>query len=335
LTGVTKLKPRLWTVGLAVPAVAVAAILVVAFLSGPRRKGRENTLDAVEGAGARGACPEIKEATAAPAGLASPGYVPAGTRDPALAALVDRNAPARVTGDITTALPRVQFEEDVPAVVAVLKDTEDEDTVRNEAANLLLRSGYDGLVGDLTGILANPDEKPRFRSFCVQKLLENARQRPQDCTETVAVLRGLLEDRDVPVRREALLALVRMRDPKGRDTAIEWLLDERVEGVRDAAIRCVTELGLREHIPTVRKHLRDKDEVVCIAAIVTLSAWGDEESRPAIQEAARSDSFRLRRCAEMALRRLDRASKAGGSAEPDENAPESAPPKAGADKPAF
>ncbi len=49
------------------------------------------------------------------------------------------------------------------------------------------------------------------------------------------------------------------------------------------------------------------NEVVRIAAIVTLSQWGDEESRSGIEEAAKSDSFRLHRCAEMALKRLDRA----------------------------
>ena len=54
-----------------------------------------------------------------------------------------------------------------------------------------------------------------------------------------------------------------------------------------AAIRCVREFDLREHIPTIRTYLRDGDEVVRVAAIVTLSQWGDEESRPAIEEAAK------------------------------------------------
>ncbi len=249
---------------------------------------------------------------------ALPEYVPPTTRDPSLAALVDRDAEERVSADITSRIPRIRHEEDTPAVVSVLLDTTDDDTVRNEAANLLLRSGYSGLIEDLTAILANPEEKPRFRSFCVQKLWQNAKQRPEDRGETVTILHGLLEDRDVPVRREALLALVRMRDPKGKETAVEWLTAEKAEGVRDAAIRCVRELDLREHIPTIRKYVRHENDVVRIAAIVTLSQWGDEEARPAIEEAAGAGSFRLKRCAKLALKRLDRAAKTEGKAiEPD------------------
>ncbi len=260
--------------------------------------------------------------------------VPLTTKDPRLTAFVDRDALSRVTGDITPRIPRVRFEEDMPAVVSVLMDTDDSDTARNEAANLLLRSGYDGLIADLTTILAKPEEKPRFRSFCVQKLWENARRRPEDRGRTVTILQGLVKDKDVPVRREALLALVRMRDPKGKETAVEWLTAENADGVRDAAIRCAQKLGLREHIPTIRKYLRDDSEVVRIAAIVTLSQWGDEGSRPAIKEATKSESFRLRRCAEMALKRLARAAEQPDAPAPDADAP-AVPPKAGKDGPRF
>ena len=116
---------------------------------------------------------------------------------------------------------------------------------------------------------------------------------------------------------------------------VEWLTAENAEGLRDVAIHCVSELDLREFLLAVRKHARDANEVARIAAIVTLSQWGDEESRPAIEEAAKSDSFRLRRCAEMALKRLDRAGKAADSAQPDGKAPEAVPPKAGKPGPDF
>jgi len=126
-----------------------------------------------------------------------------------------------------------------------------------------------------------------------------------------------------------------MRDPRGEETAVEWLTSENTEGVRDAAIRCVRGLDLRQHIPTIRTYLRDGNEVVRIAAIVTLSEWGDEESRPAIEEAAKSESFRLRRCAEMALKRLSRAGRADSPVEPDEKTPEAVPPKAEKPEPDF
>jgi HEAT repeat protein len=144
---------------------------------------------------------------------------------------------------------------------------------------------------------------------------------PDEGAKIGSGLHEALSDRHIPVRREALLALVRMRDRKGEETAVEWLTSDKAEGVRDAAIRCVRELDLREHIPTIRKHLHDENEVVRISAIVTLSQWGDEESRPAIEEAAKAKSFRLRRCAEMALKRLDQAARTKREAGGDDREP--------------
>ena len=106
------------------------------------------------------------------------------------------------------------------------------------------------------------------------------------------------------VRREALLALVRLGDDAGKRAAVRWLLAEEAEGVRDAAIRCVRELDLREQAPAIRRFVRDEDEVVRIAAIVTLSQGGDEESRKAFEEAAKSESVRLQRTGRAAIERL-------------------------------
>ena len=229
-------------------------------------------------------------------------------RDPDLVSFLDTSAQERVPVDITTSLQRIRFEEDIPLVVSVLMDSEEDDTVRNEAANLLRRSGYKGITDTLIRVLNNPSEGPRFRAFCIQHLWRNADGVNIDEREKIAVtLRTALDDRHVPVRREALLALVRMGDPRGRRVAVEWLLDENSDNVRDAAIRCVRELGLREYAPMVRKYLHDENEVVRIAAIVTLAQWGDKQSRPAIEEAAQTDSPRLRRCAELALKRLEQA----------------------------
>jgi hypothetical protein len=233
---------------------------------------------------------------------------------PELARLLHRGAQDRIPPDITTRIPSVTDEDDVAAVAAVLLDSSDDDTVRNEAANLLRRSGYAKLTDALVTILGRADEGPRFRAFCVQHLWMNVESaEDKDRSGIIVVLRRSLNDRDLPVRREALLALCRMGDPAGRDAAVAWLAAERADGLRDAAIRCVRELGLREHTPRIREFLRDtnENEIVRIAAIVTLSGWGDEESRSLIEEAARSGAFRLKRAAEMALKRLD----AGGAAE--------------------
>jgi len=205
----------------------------------------------------------------------------------------------------------VRYAEDYPLLVAVLVDPTDDDTARNEVANLLQRSKYSGLADALVGVLANPSEKVRFRSFAAQHLGLLAAGDDAQSQKAASALFGCLSDRDTPVRREALLALVRKKDPQAAELAVQWLNDPRkeAEATRDLAIRCVQDLGMREQIPVVRKYVRDQNDVVRIAAIVALSQWGDEESRTAFEEAAKSPNVRLQRCGKMALDRLDQQRK--------------------------
>lgn len=198
--------------------------------------------------------------------------------------------------------------EDLQIFAKVLGDPSDDDTVRNEVANLLRRSKYTGLTNALHAVLDNPAEKPRFRSFAVQHLWQQLDGAGIDDQDRIrAKLHELLADRHVEVRREALLALVRMRDPVGKTTAIGWLtsLEPSAETTRDLAIRCVYDLGLREQMQVIRPFARDPNEVTRIAAIVALSQWGDEGSREAFKAAADSSSIRLQRAGKAALERLN------------------------------
>ena len=167
-------------------------------------------------------------------------------KDAKLSAFVDPQAKGtRIPGDITSRIPRIEQREDVPLVVSVMKDRKDSDTVRHEAVNLLRRSGYPELTRDLIRVLDDPHEKPRFRAFCTQHLWCNyEKARPEEQAVIEAKLRELLRDDERAVRREALLALVRLRDPLGEKAAVEWLHDDERTKVRDLAIRCVRELGL-------------------------------------------------------------------------------------------
>jgi len=229
-------------------------------------------------------------------------------RNPKLRTLVDRDAGGSIPVNITTEIPRVTHPDDLAALGVLLQDVSADDTVRNEAANLLRRSEHPGLVDMLMKVLGNRKEGDRFRAFAVQHLWQSvASGRSSGRAKVAARLRDALGDRSVAVRREALLALVRLKDPKGREVAELWLTADNVDELRDAAIRCIQQLGLREHIPSIRRHLKDEDEVVRIAAIVALSQWGDAESKPAFEEAAKSESVRLRRCGEAALKRLGQA----------------------------
>lgn len=236
-------------------------------------------------------------------------YTPPRTTDPGLGAFVDRQSKQpRVTADIGTRVPKATDPKDIGAVSTVLADTKDDDAVRNEAADLLRRSAYPQLTDDLIKVLSNPEEKERFRSFCVQHLYSNhKRASPVEKEKIASTLRECLTDRHVKVRREALLALHRLKDQEAEALARKWLHDEgeAADAVRDLAIRIIRERGLRDELPTIRRLARDKDTVIRIAALVTLAEWRDKESRPLMGAAAESDNVRLQRCGKLALKRLD------------------------------
>jgi len=191
-------------------------------------------------------------------------------------------------------------------IIGVLHDRKQSDAVRNEAINLLRKSKYEGLCENLFRILDDANEGERFRRFCVQHLgieMENANVQQREAIR--AVLHSSISDRHAAVRREALLALVNAGVPGAEEIVLDWLTKKDDDGVRDIAIRCAYKLHLRDQIPLIRKYLYDANEVVRIAAIVTLSEWGDEDNRPAFEAAAKSMSVRLQRAGKAALERLD------------------------------
>ena len=231
------------------------------------------------------------------------GYPVPKVTDPQLSSFANpnRDVTKRIPPDFRARVPRVKGK-DIEVVVRMLQNKLEDDVVRNEAAGLLRRSDYRKLTDRLTDILEDEEEGERFRRYCVQHLSVNWKTAAREEKEKIRdTLRESLNDRHPAVRREALLALVKMKDPKGRETAVSWLTGPEGEGQRDLAIRCVKELDLKQHIPGVRKCLQDKNESVRVAAIAALSGWGDVQSRSAFEEAAMSDSPRLRRAGKAAL----------------------------------
>ena len=121
------------------------------------------------------------------------------------------------------------------------------------------------------------------------------------------VLRGAIADRHTRVRRESLLALCRLHEPLGQETAIKWLTAKEGEGARDVAIRCIEDLDLHDQAPAIRKLSTDPDESTTVQAIGTLGRWKDEASRPLFEEALKSPSQRLQRAGRAALSHLEEA----------------------------
>lgn len=232
------------------------------------------------------------------------------SKNPAIAALVDYNLKTqdRIGSDISARIPIVHNKDDYPVLVDCLLNTNDVDAVRNEVINLLSRSHFSELAPLLIRIIENPDESNRFRTFATQHL--GAQLSNQDIETRTRVrdkLLQLLEGREIGPRREALLALVRHKDPVASATARRWLNEtsEEYEAVKDLAIRSIQELDMRDEMPIIRSHLKSANEATRIASIVVLSQWGDEESRAAFEVAASSTNSRLQRAGKAAIQRLN------------------------------
>lgn len=241
---------------------------------------------------------------------------------PALRAFVDPSADNRLPVDLQYQIPKVSDAGSVAAVVAVLRDRDEGDTIRHEAANLLRRSEYAELEQVLLECLQHPEETERFRSWAVQHLFAVFEARKgKDPQGALTIMQPLLADPAPAVRREALLSLHRLELPGGPDTvatAATWLADP---ATADLALRIIRESDARQYLPQVRALLTDQTatQPTTIAAIVTLSQWQDLESLPALQEFAnlpdQPANFRLRRSAQMALERF--ASNGHGKSDPE------------------
>lgn len=242
----------------------------------------------------------------------APAYQAPQVDDPKLADFVNRESHGqRVHDDMTSRFPALTSERDIAAVAAVLKDRDEaDDTVRHEAAAMLARSGYKNLVPDLLAVLNDLKEKDRFRSWVVQHLQQNYATVDRNSQAAIrGQIQASLSDRDIHVRRESMLGLYRISPEEALPLARECLRDdsEAADPMRDLAIRIVRERDDRDELAEVRKYARHKDVEVRRSALVTLAAWKDEDSRVAMEDAAKSENPLLRRCGEMALKKLAKA----------------------------
>lgn len=239
-----------------------------------------------------------------------PAYVTPSVFTPGLESVVDRRLPfdERVHGLAAGKITEVKDERDQETLASLLGDPAEDDTVRHEIANLLFRSDYASLETCLTKILENPSEKERFRSWAVQHLgnLLLDDNYAGDRLVLADRIRALLTDRHRYVQRMAIQALVQHNDPAVLAKVRDMLSDPAPDAdpMRDLAIRCASEKNMKECIPAIRPLARSTNDIIRIAAIVALSQWGDQESRPAIEAAATSSVVRVQRCAKAALARL-------------------------------
>lgn len=244
-----------------------------------------------------------------------PPYVPPAIASPALSNVVDRRKDfeARAHDIASGAVPVVNNLQDLDTMAKQLSDPKEDEVVRHEIVNLLFRSNYQGLEPLLFKILENPAEDQKFRAWTVQHiggLLTTPGNIPVS-PDLLNRVRKILSDSDVHVRREALLALSRANDTKTLEGIPGLLTDQApgADGMLDLAIRLAQTKNLREQIPCIRPYLTSTNDTLRIAAMDTLSKLQDQESRPAIETALKEGSYRVKLCAQRALKTLDTPQK--------------------------
>ena len=217
----------------------------------------------------------------------------------------------------------------------ILLDPSKDETTRNNAARELLRRGDPRLVDDLTRMLWDEKETPKWRNYCVQHLSYSYEKKPDP-----AILEKLFkaaECEEKQVKMCAIWSLARVvtqRFRKGnvdeetlariRELALAALRDENAHFlIREAGVQSCARLGLTKALPKIRKIAHDdatKPRHLRIAAVAALGELKDAESVAFLEKLFKASKGQLRAAAELALRRIREAQKAEAP-EPSETTP--------------
>lgn len=232
--------------------------------------------------------------------------------NPHLRRFVDRRCnQSRVPPDISSQIPTVSLPREVDAVIGVLRDRLDDDSVRHEAAELLRRSEYNQLYQELFAILESSLESDRFRSWSAQHLgvLVNNDAVNSETKEVIAAKLNTVRVKDTGIllKRESLWALLCMHDPISVSETIRVLENPQSTDVRmlDLYVRGAHRLELKGSLVNIRKLASEsKSEAVCLASIQALVHWNDQESIPSMKTLENSGSFPVRNAAHVALSKL-------------------------------
>jgi hypothetical protein len=218
--------------------------------------------------------------------------------------VVGEEQATRITEDFTSLVPTLSNQAEINAVLLVLRDANDEDTARNEAANLLSRTHYTRLDLELMHLLERTNESPRMRFFFMQHLGNCLDHGMTDTQSVMAFIRKALDDRDLLVRREALQILTLRNDEIALKRLTAPLSDQSYDGIRDLAIHLLVEMG-QNRSEEIRSCLSGYDEPTRIAAIATLGELRDKASEEALGVIVKTSvSPRERHAAQLAIERI-------------------------------
>ncbi len=218
--------------------------------------------------------------------------------------------------------PRANATEALAALRWLLRKRGENEGLRNIVANKLRECGEEHLVSDLTVMLWDEKETPKWRNYCVQQLRSSYDRRPDP-----SILETLLKAAECDermVRMCAIWSLARIMTPVGKHGELDEETVKRIRGfslsalrdeethflVREAGIQSCARLGLTEALPDIRK-LAGSDETkprhLRIVAVAALGELKDAEGTAFLEKLAKESTGQLRAAAELALKRIRKA----------------------------
>ena len=213
------------------------------------------------------------------------------------------------------AVPRAQAQDTLAALRWLLRKRGENEGLRNIVANKLRECGEEHLVSDLTKMLWNEEETPKWRNYCVQQLYICYGQEP-DPAIVDTLLRGAgCEETLVRICAIWSLSLIASEPPsspelvsKARELALAGLRDEKAHFlIRTAGVHSCAQLELREALPGIRE-LAGSDDTkptsLRVAAAAALGDLKDAESTPVLERLAKTASGQLQAAARIALRKI-------------------------------
>jgi len=231
------------------------------------------------------------------------------------------------------ALPRTQPPEALAALRSLLKDAGENEALRNNVANKLRECGDPNLVADLTAMLWDENETPKWRNYCVQHLYQCYADKPDPAVLDTLFQAAEADERMVRICAVWSLARVATPHDKSKAPGEETLSRTRALAllalrekdahflITTAGVQSCARLGMAEALPDIRALASSdgtKPVSLRIAAVAALGELKDTESLPLLERLSREAAGQLQLAARLALKRISEAEARGEATVPPE-----------------
>ena len=135
---------------------------------------------------------------------------------------------------------------------------------------------------------------------------------PTPTFDDIPLLETALNEEKIPLRREAVVLLGMIEDPKILPYIYQGLHDKS-PAVRRTAGDCLSDLGFKEALPEMEKALDDPQKIVRWRAAMFIFDEGNEEQLASLKAHADDSAYEVKLQIEMAISRIENGDEALGS----------------------